>query len=91
MPGVAVASNLLRCRHLPVGAGRLPQCGIGCVDCKKPITDAVVAELEPLQQQARQYEQDPAQVQRIITAGNARPGAAAEQTMQQVRTSMGLQ
>ena len=43
--------------------------GIGCLECKKPLSDAIVAELEPIQLRAVQYEKDPDVVRSIIAEG----------------------
>ncbi len=64
--------------------------GIGCLECKKPVAEAVVAELKPIQQQARQYEKDPAMVESIIIKGCEQAREAAQATIQDVRASMGL-
>ena len=44
MPGVAVASGLFRRRDQAMGAAGLPQRGIGCLECKQPVIDGVLAE-----------------------------------------------
>lgn len=64
--------------------------GIGCLECKRPVIDAVIAELEPIQLRASQYEKDPATVKDVIAAGNAAASERARQTMQDVRQVMGL-
>jgi tryptophanyl-tRNA synthetase len=40
--------------------------GIGCIDCKKPIIDAISAELEPMQQRAAEYEANPDAVREAL-------------------------
>lgn len=64
--------------------------GIGCIECKSWVADAVVAELAPIQERRRKYENEPALVADILTAGEQRAAARAEQTMAQVRSAMGL-
>ena len=64
--------------------------GIGCLECKKPLTEAVAAELQPLQTEARRYEKDPGLVQAIIKDGCGRAQTAARQTLSDVRRAMGL-
>src|SRR5690606_37369449 len=59
--------------------------GIGCLECKRPVIDAVIAELEPIQLRASQYEKDPAMVKDVIAAGNAAARERARQTMHEVR------
>ncbi len=64
--------------------------GIGCVECKQPVIDAVQAELRPIQKRAREYEQDLDAVRRIIAEGNEAARAIARSTLDEVRTAMGL-
>ncbi len=64
--------------------------GIGCLDCKKPIIDAVISELEPIQQRAERYENDPDLIKSIIQEGSERARDAARETMDDVREAMGL-
>ncbi len=64
---------------------------IGCIDCKQHITDAVLKELQPIQERAKEYAQDKALVQSIITEGCEAARDAAEETLVEVRQSMGLQ
>ena len=64
---------------------------IGCIDCKMHIVKAVQDELAPIQERAKEYVQDKALVQNIITEGCEAARDAAEETMVEVRQSMGLQ
>lgn len=64
--------------------------GIGCVDCKKPVIDAVIAELAPIQQRARDYENDIGAVRSIVNEGNEAAREIARDTMDDVRKAMGL-
>lgn len=43
--------------------------GIGCVDCKQPVIDAVLSELKPIQARALEFEQQPELVRNIIAEG----------------------
>jgi tryptophanyl-tRNA synthetase len=63
---------------------------IGCIECKSWVADAIVAELAPIQEQRRKFENDPSLVTDILKAGEQRAAARAEQTMVQVRAAMGL-
>ena len=63
---------------------------IGCLDCKKPVIDAIVDELEPIQKEAQQYEQDPDLVRSIIIEGCDTARESACETLSEVRTAMGL-
>ena len=64
--------------------------GIGCIECKGWVADAIVGHLAPIQQRRTHFEQNPALVTEILVAGNQRASARAEQTMQEVRAAMGL-
>ena len=64
--------------------------GIGCLECKQPVIDSVLDELRPLQERAREYEQDHARVRAIIRAGSEAARAVARQTLEEVRSVMGL-
>ncbi len=64
--------------------------GIGCIQCKGWLADAVVKELAPIQERRRHFEANPAEVAAILEDGNARANARALQTMTEVRSAMGL-
>tara|TARA_B100001059_G_scaffold236597_1_gene288111 strand:- start:17951 stop:19129 length:1179 start_codon:yes stop_codon:yes gene_type:complete len=65
--------------------------GIGCIDCKKPVIDAISAELSPMQQRAAEYEANPDAVRVILNEGTERAREAARDTLIEVRQAMGLQ
>jgi tryptophanyl-tRNA synthetase len=64
--------------------------GIGCIECKGWAADAIVAELQPMQERRRQYEEQPRLVHDILHGGSELARARAEQTMEQVRDAMQL-
>ena len=64
--------------------------GIGCLDCKAPVVEAVLLELKPMQERARAFEQQPEQVRQIIREGSERARQVASETMQEVRQAMSL-
>jgi len=64
--------------------------GIGCIDCKGPVIEAVLAEQAPIRERADQLAADPDRVWRIVAEGNRRAAAIAEETLEEVRTAMGL-
>ena len=64
--------------------------GIGCVDCKQPVIDAVLAELAPIQERAREYLDDRKLVQSIIAEGVEAARDIADDTLEEVRAAMGL-
>ncbi len=64
--------------------------GIGCLECKRPVIDAVIAELQPIQVRAADYEKNPDAVRAVLATGAERARATAVQTMDDVRQAMGL-
>ena len=64
--------------------------GIGCLDCKQPVIDGVLAELKPIRDRAQHYVEDPALVRRIVAEGAVKAQALAQETMRDVRQAMGL-
>ena len=64
--------------------------GIGCIECKSWVADAIVKILNPMQERRRQYEDNPRLAWDILEAGSARARDVAGATMDEVRKSMGL-
>jgi tryptophanyl-tRNA synthetase len=64
--------------------------GIGCLECKKPVIDAIVTELSPIRERAQQYEDNPDLVKSIIVEGSEKARVTARDTLQDVRQAMGL-
>lgn len=64
--------------------------GIGCIECKQPVIAAICKELEPIQERARSYQEQPEVVKNIIQEGNDKARTAARETMEEVREAMGL-
>ena len=64
--------------------------GIGCLECKQPVIDAINAELAPIRERAAQYEEDPTLVRNIIQDGCEKASDLANDTMRDVREAMGL-
>jgi tryptophanyl-tRNA synthetase len=64
--------------------------GIGCLDCKQPVIDAVLAELAPIRERAAYYEDSPDQVRNILADGCEKAQELARDTMRDVREAMGL-
>ena len=65
--------------------------GIGCLECKKPVIDAVIEELRPMRERAQEYENNPDIVRSIIAEGNDRARDEAKATLERVHEVMGLQ
>jgi tryptophanyl-tRNA synthetase len=64
--------------------------GIGCLECKQPVIDAVNAELEPIRNRARELDDDPDYVRRVVAEGCEAARSEARETMKEVRSVMGL-
>ena len=64
--------------------------GIGCLECKKPVIDAIVTELTPIRERAHQYEDNPDLVKTILIEGSEKARDTARDTLQDVRQAMGL-
>jgi tryptophanyl-tRNA synthetase len=64
--------------------------GIGCLDCKQPVIDAILREQQPWRERAEKYLANPKQVHWIVENGTERARTVARQTMKDVREAMGL-
>ena len=64
--------------------------GIGCLDCKKPIIEAVQEELEPIRKRAEEHLRNPDLVRTIVAEGCEEAREAARATLEEVRAAMGL-
>jgi len=64
--------------------------GIGCLDCKQPVIEAVLAELRPIRERVRELEQQPDLVRNLINDGCEAARDVARETMEEVRHAMSL-
>jgi tryptophanyl-tRNA synthetase len=64
--------------------------GIGCIDCKRPVIDAMCKELEPIQESIQEYESDLGSVRRIVAEGSEYAREEAQKTLNDVRDAIGL-
>ncbi len=64
--------------------------GIGCIECKKTVSDAILVEQQPMLDRAKPYMASPARVREIIDTGCKRAQSVARETMVDVRKAMGL-
>ncbi|MDO6682999.1 tryptophan--tRNA ligase [Oceanobacter sp. 5_MG-2023] len=62
----------------------------GCLECKQPVIDAIVAEQEPIRARAAQYENEPDLLRSLIADGTDNARDAARATLDEVREAMGL-
>ena len=63
---------------------------IGCLECKQPVIDTILKEQEPIRERAKEYADDPEVVRGIISEGCEAARDVAKETMDEVRSSMGL-
>jgi tryptophanyl-tRNA synthetase len=64
--------------------------GIGCLECKQPLIDAMLREQEPWHARAQPYLDDPSLLRSIVADGCDRARQSAQETMRDVREAMGL-
>jgi tryptophanyl-tRNA synthetase len=64
--------------------------GIGCLECKQPVIDAIIKEQQPIRERAQRFLDDPTMVRNIVADGCERARKLAEETMRDVRDAMGL-
>ncbi|CEK10885.1 tryptophan--tRNA ligase [Legionella hackeliae] len=64
--------------------------GIGCIDCKRPVVEAIQQELKPIQAAIKDYEADLGSVKRIVAEGSEAAREEANKTLGDVREVMGL-
>lgn len=64
--------------------------GIGCIECKQPVIDAVLKEQDAMRERAQPYLDDPSLVKSIVADGCDKARKLAQETMREVRDAMGL-
>jgi len=64
--------------------------GIGCLECKQPVIDAVLQEQKPMHDRAQMYLDDPTLVRNIIADGCEKAQKLAQETLRDVKQVMGL-
>ena len=62
----------------------------GCLDCKQPLIQSVLAEQAPMRERAQRYLDDPSLVKNIVADGCEKARELAAETMRDVREAMGL-
>jgi len=63
---------------------------IGCIECKQPVIDAILAEQAPIRERAVEYVENPNLVRNIITEGCEEAREVASETLNEVKQAMGL-
>ena len=64
--------------------------GIGCLECKEPVIQAILKEQQPMLERAQQYLDDPSLLRALIADGCDKARKTAQETMRDVREAMGL-
>ncbi len=64
--------------------------GIGCLDCKQPVIDAVIKEQTPIRERSQEFLTDPDAVRAIIDEGCEAARSVARDTLDDVRQVMNL-
>ncbi|MEO8137060.1 MAG: tryptophan--tRNA ligase [Betaproteobacteria bacterium] len=64
--------------------------GIGCLECKQPVIDAVIREQQPIMERAQKFLDDPVLLRNIVADGCERARKVTADTMRDVREAMGL-
>lgn len=64
--------------------------GIGCIDCKKPLIDAITKEQAPIRERAREFVENPDLVRTIVGEGCEAARDVARETIDEVHEVMGL-
>lgn len=65
--------------------------GIGCLECKQPVIDAIQEEQAPIRERIEQYESDPSFVKTIINRGVESAREISKDTLEEVKQAMGLE
>jgi tryptophanyl-tRNA synthetase len=63
--------------------------GIGCLECKGPLIDSILAEQKPIIERAKEFA-DPVQVKRLIKDATEAARSVAHETLTEVRAAMGI-
>ncbi|HMM50619.1 MAG TPA: tryptophan--tRNA ligase [Burkholderiaceae bacterium] len=63
---------------------------IGCLECKQPVIDAILAEQQVFRERAQPYLDDPSLLRNIVADGCEQARKIAQETMREVREAMGL-
>jgi len=64
--------------------------GIGCLECKKPVIDRIVAEIGAMRERARAFQDNPELIRNLVTEGAEKAREAARSTLDEVRRAMHL-
>jgi tryptophanyl-tRNA synthetase len=63
---------------------------IGCVDCKRNLSNKLITQLTPFYERRAKWASNPKEVREVLADGANRAGKVAKETMAEVRTTMNL-
>ena len=64
--------------------------GIGCLDCKRPLTEKIVEEVTAMRRRGQEFEEHPQLIRDIVAEGAEKAREVARQTLDDVRRAMHL-
>ena len=64
--------------------------GIGCIECKSWVADAIIERIAPIQERRRDLESRPSVIDDVLANGKDRATRRAQQTLDEVQLAMGL-
>jgi tryptophanyl-tRNA synthetase len=64
--------------------------GIGCLECKKPLIERVVEDIQMMRKRAQEFVDNPDVVRTILAEGSEKAREAARETLDEVRRAMNL-
>jgi tryptophanyl-tRNA synthetase len=64
--------------------------GIGCLDCKKPLIDRIVEEVNGMRKRAQEFQESPEMLTNILVEGSEKAREVARETLDDVRRAMHL-
>ena len=71
-------------------AGECREAERGCVQCKKELAKVLVDYLAPIHQKRKEFEKDPAKLDRVLKDGAGRARGVASQSLEDAKKAMGL-
>lgn len=66
------------------------EAGIGCIECKRMLFEAMVEEISPIQDRVKAINQNPGHIIDVLRTGGARCRRMAQEVMDEVRTKLGI-
>ncbi len=64
--------------------------GIGCLECKAPLAEAIIEEQEPMRARGKEFEGNPDLIRSILAEGSEAAREVARETLEDVRSAIGV-